>query len=244
MTALPFDENDLMAELEQAIADLNSLATSFQMPEGDVTETDRRGVASATVTPDLAVSALSVVPTWENKIPAEELAMAIDEALGRATTRAMGIDPDADPEAAAADEPPADAPTPVTAADRAEARQTLHDVEERMLNQAAAMGRDERAAEDHIDRMVAQMESALSAAERAQAEGTLPDEPNRFYSANKMVSMASTGMSFMGTEINLNWLRGKSGTAVTQCLAEILEQAPQDQAAGFAKAFRTAFGGA
>ncbi len=239
---MPFDESDLMAELEQAIADLSSFASAFTMPDGDVTETDRRGVVAATVSPNLAVVKITVQPTWENTVPAAELALAVDEALGRATTRAMGIDPDGAPVELDLDAGASEPPAPITPEVRAEANRTVAQTERRLLDQAAEMGRDPRAAEDRIDRMVAQMEGAIASTERAQSEGALPDEPVRYYSANRMVSMASSGMSFMGTDINQNWLRGKSGTAVTQCLAEILEQAPQDQAAGFAQAFRTAFG--
>ncbi len=239
MTQLPFDMDDLMAELEQAVADLNSFATAFDVPEGDVTESDRRGVVSATVNPNLAVVSIVVKPTWETTVPAEELAVCVDEALGRATTRAMGIDPDAAPDEAAE---PDTGPAPITAADRAEARRTVEETERRMLDSAAALGRDPEAAANRIDAMVAQMEAAITASEQALDRGELSEDPNRYYSANRMVSMASSGMSFMGTDINVNWLRGKSGTAVTQCLTEVLEQAPQDQAAGFAQAFRTAFG--
>lgn len=237
MTELPFDEGELMAELEQAIADLNAFASTFELPDGDVTEHDRRGVVAVTVSPGLSVTTITVLPTWEEKVPAPELALAVDEALGRATTRALGLDPDAD----AQPEPDA-RPAPITPQVRAEARRTIDQAERRLLDQAATMGRDFRAGEDRIDALVAQMESAITATELAQSPDALPDSPQRVYSANRMVSMATTGMSFMATDINQNWLKGRSGTAVTQCLAEILEQAPQDQAAGFAQVFRTAFG--
>ncbi len=237
MTETPFDESSLMAELEQTIADLNAITAAFTMPEAEVTETDRRGVATATVSPHLAVTRISVQPTWEHTVTAAELPAALDDAIGRATMRAMGLDPDGEesPDSLSG-------AAPITGAVRAEAHRTVQQTEQRLLDQAATQGRDPRATEDHIDRLVAQMEAAISAAERAQAEGPLQDEPERLYSDNHMVSMASNGVSLMGTEINQNWLRGKSGTAVTQCLSEILDQAPRDQAAGFASLFRTAFG--
>jgi|JI8StandDraft_1071087.scaffolds.fasta_scaffold89293_2 hypothetical protein len=237
---MPFDEDDLMAELEQAVADLKAFASAFTLPEGDVTETDLTGVVAATVTPGLAVRSIVVQPTWENVVEAGRLAACVDEALGRATSRAMGIDPDLAIDLDAEEAP--SGPAPVTASDKAEARRTVADMERHLLDQAASIDRDPEAAATRLEQLVSQMESAIAATERAQAEGIPDGEPDRLYSANRMVSMASNGMSFLGTDININWLKGKSGSAVTQCLSEILEQAPQDQAAGFAQAIRTAFG--
>ena len=71
---MPFDEDDLMAELEQAVADLKAFASAFTLPEGDVTETDLTGVVAATVTPGLAVRSIVVQPTWENVVEAGRLA--------------------------------------------------------------------------------------------------------------------------------------------------------------------------
>lgn len=221
------DLTTLQADLEQVTADMNRVASLFSLPEGDVTETDDLDLVTVVVSPDLAVRSVTVDARWGEEVSPDDLTVRVNTTLSRATVRAMGFDPDA----AVPDDPGADVPqerATVTEADKAAAARLLQATEAAMdaTIRQAAQSPDSVGAEieEMLDRVEAQLRAAEAATVRADDEAG--EEPARLYSENRMVSAAVVAGTVSDIEINANWLRGKSGTAVTQCLAEILQQVP------------------
>lgn len=230
MGADELDLESLQADLEQLTADMNQVASLFVPPTGEVTETDDLQVVTATVSPGLVVKAITVESRWDQKVTPEELVWRLNATLGRAMVRSMGFDPELVPPDVVLDEEVA--PAPVTDADRAEAGRTLQAAEERMAAEAFRVRRDPYEAGQRVEGLLARIDGQLraaEAAERAAAEQEEPEEPERLYSANRMVSAVAMEGTVTEIEINLGWLRGKSGAVVSQCLAEVVEQVPQSE---------------
>lgn len=208
---------DAEAMLAKSIAAMNSIGSLFEFSEEPVEGTDEQKVVTATVEPSMQLLSLRVLPKWQEKIEPEQLNLAVRMAIGNATCKVMGFDP-------AGDRRPPVPPDPedieVTAADREEARQRVQSGMKRFDGIESA---DRSELWERFD----------STMDRAKAmDTTVQQNPGekQYFNESRRASMTYAQGMPVEVEFDLNWLRSRSGNAVTEALMQIIDQAREDNA--------------
>lgn len=194
----------------------------------EATVVDVSGQVQASVSLSGRLERVVVSPRWQDRVDDEDLAGIVLETISRAQFGAMEL-PDDEALAAVSD---ADVEAGV---EEALARAT-----EQLLRPRSEEERQARI--DALPALFASMDADLARMDRAldRLEGSLDadavediePEGDEFRSENSMVTVIAKDGFVVDVAIHANWLRGKSGIAVTECLDQIIEQINDQQPAG------------
>lgn len=229
--------DELMADLDRELRSvLGALATLAPVTE-DVTVSDAAGVVRVTVRPDTTLAAISVVPTWQEKVEPGDLANLIGEVLGRAQARAMGFDIDALEAAEAGQAPDVDQAQVDATRDallREKTEELLAPVDEDTL----------QARVDALPDMIEGLSRRLDVETLKMQDLTdadLPKDPAEFvpdesvgewvHTESRMVGVRVVAGLVSEVSIKESWLAGRSGNVLTESFDEIIQRLPEVVAA-------------
>lgn len=208
---------DPEAMLAQSIAAMNSVGSLFDFASEPVEGTDEKKVVTATVEPSMQLLSVRVQPKWQEKIEPEHLNLAVRMAIGNATCKVMGFDP-------AGDKPAPVAPDPehieVTAADREQARQRIENGMKRFEGVENA---------DHGE-LWEKFHSTMDQAKAIDPEPSRNPGEKQYFNESRRASMTYAEGLPVEVDFDLNWLRSRSGNAITEALTQIIDQAREDNA--------------
>lgn len=192
------------------------------------TVVDVSGQVQAVVGPTGRLQRVVVSPRWQERIDVEDLPGIVLETISRAQFGAVELPADEDL-AAVSD-----------AEVQAGVEQALAQATERLLRPRPEEERQARidalpALFAAMDEDLARMDRALDRLEAGLDVDDVEDlepEGDEFRSGNSMVTMIARDGFVVDVAIHANWLRGRSGIAVTECLDQIIGKIDDQQPAG------------
>lgn len=208
---------DPEAMLAQSIAAMNSVGSLFDFSSEPVEGTDEQKVVTATVEPSMQLLSLRVLPKWQDKIEPEQLNLAVRMAIGNATCKVMGFDPAGDKRPPVAADP---ADIEVTAADREQARQRIE----------GGMSMFDGVENADRGELWERFHSTMDRAKAIDPQVHQNPGEKQYFNESRRASMTYAQGLPVEVDFDLNWVRSRSGNAITEALMEIIDQAREDNA--------------
>lgn len=221
------DELDqALAQIAEAMAVVRDLPTLS--PQTNFTEIDEDRTVEVVVDEDGKVTSIKVLQNWEDRISADMLADRINMTLGKAELRIVGVNPDGDDSATQIDPAEVELIDPRTPQDIVITQEDRHAAEEQadrsydaFMARVEQTSKNREAVWEDIQRKFDELDEVL-------AEDEAPVD-ERYFSENRMVSIAGNGSMLGNVEITESWLASpRSALTITQALSEALAQVPQD----------------
>lgn len=210
------DPDAFIAHLDAQIDALIRKTAELEAESGSGAATDPTGAVTVEFGNGGILQAISVAPTWEQHIKAEELVTVITDTLIAAR--------DGDGEAGAAVELSDEEVAQIRERELAETARSmkLDNTPEEIEEIAASLPQA-------LDQLNAQFDAMLAKADEVAA--SVSDEPVEVetvttFSENQMVGVETAGGVAVGVTIHPTWLPGKSGIAITESFKEAIENLP------------------
>lgn len=207
------------AQLDELVRDMLAL----QPRREEVTVRDPEGQVAATIDPEGRLARVLVEPRWVDKIETDHLANAILATIAEAQLEASGLS--------------GDAPVITDEQVAAKRQEILRQAENEL--QAPTPEGELQAKIDNLPNLFDRLDDALQRLEdrATELETPIPLEEaaalglteapmgEQIRSENSMVSLTvNPEGGVVDVSIHRNWLEGKSGIAVTECLDQIISQ--------------------
>lgn len=179
--------------------------------------TDETGAVTVEFSPEGQLTSISVAPTWEQQIKAEELPTVISDTLVRARD---GAGEPVETDSGLSDEEVA----AIRERELEEMRQTLfapqsdEELEEIAKNLPSQF--------DELNASIEAMLAKAGDAEIEVSEDELEVPGEEYHSENGMVAVKVANGAVVGVSFHESWLPGKSGNVITQCFNEIIQELP------------------
>lgn len=211
----------VMQQLEEAIASVRGINGVLQPPTEQFTETDEDRIVTVSVDADGNFTQIKVASGWEDRLEPEMLQSRINEVIVRAVVHRLGLNPDMTQDEADALVEQIGLPSQVQQKDRDMAEQMVFEQSRDFEQLVEQVGADSGRALEELYKNLDRLDAALSSQDT-------PTQEQRYYSKNRMVSVLSNGQDIREVSFKENWLDiPRSGTTITICFNEILEQLPQ-----------------